>query len=494
MAKSIMIQGTMSNAGKSLIVTALCRIFRQDGYRCMPFKSQNMALNSYITENGLEIGRAQAVQAESAGIEPSVFMNPILLKPTDDKGSQVILNGKAIGNMSASEYFRRKREFIPHIMNAYNELAKKCDIVVIEGAGSPAELNLKSNDIVNMGIAKLTESPVLLAGDIDRGGIFAQLLGTLMLLEKSEQDIIKALIVNKFRGDKSIFSSGIDIIESRGGKPVAGVIPYIQCDIDDEDSLSERFENNEREIIDISVIRLPRISNFTDFSIFSQYKGVSVRYVSKPEELENPDMIIIPGTKSTLSDMKFLRESGLECRIKRLVSLGIPIFGICGGYQIMGNKISDPYNSECGGEISGMGLLDTETVFESEKTQIRTKGIFSGIEGIFSGLNNMKFSGYEIHLGKTESHEKAFLKSGDKLSGACKNNIYGCYIHGIFDSPEISGEIVRKLYQRKNLEYSAENKVSRSEYKNIQYDILAGEVRKNLDMELIYKIIHDGIN
>ncbi len=492
MARSIMIQGTMSNAGKSLIVTALCRIFTQDGFRCMPFKSQNMALNSYITESGLEIGKAQAVQAESACVKPNVFMNPILLKPTTDTGSQVILNGKPIGNMSASEYFKRKKEFIPDIMKAYHELEKKCDIIVIEGAGSPAELNLKSDDIVNMGIAKLTKSPVLLTGDIDRGGIFAQLLGTIMLLEKSEQNMIKALIVNKFRGDKSIFRDGVDILENKSGKPVAGVIPYIKCDIDDEDSLSERLENSISKIIDIAVIRLPKISNFTDFNIFSHYNGVSVRYISRPEDLKNPDLIIIPGTKSTIADMKFIRQSGLECRIKQLVFSGTPVFGICGGYQMMGKKISDPYNTECGGEISGMGLLDTETVFEPVKTQTRTNGTFSGTGGIFSGLNNLEFKGYEIHFGKTESHEKTFLKSGDKRFGAYKDNIYGCYVHGIFDSPEISGEIIRKLYQKKNLEYSVQNKISYSEYRNMQYNILADEVRENIDMNLIYRIISNG--
>lgn len=492
MAKSIMIQGTMSGAGKSLIVTALCRIFTQDGYKCMPFKSQNMALNSYITRNGLEMGRAQAMQAEACCTEPDVIMNPILLKPTTDIGSQIILNGKPIGNMSASEYFRRKKEFIPDIMKAYHELEKKCDIIVIEGAGSPAELNLKSDDIVNMGLAKLVKSPVLLVGDIDRGGVFAQLIGTVKLLEKSEQNMIKALIVNKFRGDKNIFQSGCDILEEKSGKPVAGVIPYINCDIDDEDSLSERFENNEKGIIDIAVIKLPRISNFTDFNVFSQYDGVSVRYVSKPENLKSPDFIIIPGTKSTISDMKFLRESGFECKIKKLVSSGIPIFGICGGFQMLGRKISDPYNTESGGEISGMGLLDTETVFYPEKTQTQTSGIISGIGGVFSVLNGLQFEGYEIHMGRTLSNEKAFLKSNGKTYGAYKNNIYGCYIHGIFDSPEISCGIVKKLYQLKNLEYNDTKKISRSEYKNMQYDILADEVRRNIDMNLIYKIISQG--
>lgn len=267
-AKAIMIQGTMSNAGKSLIAAALCRIFRQDGYSVAPFKSQNMALNSYITAEGLEMGRAQVMQAEAAGTEPSVLMNPILLKPTSDVGSQVIVNGEVVGNMRAMEYFRRKREFVPQIMNAFGQLSARHDIIVIEGAGSPAELNLKADDIVNMGMARLAKSPVLLVGDIDRGGVFAQLIGTVKLLEPSEQDMIKALIVNKFRGDRSIFRSGVEILEQRSGKPVAGVVPYVHCDIEDEDSLSAKLENRAAGLVDIAVIRLPRISNFTDLDVF----------------------------------------------------------------------------------------------------------------------------------------------------------------------------------------------------------------------------------
>ena len=377
MAKSIMIQGTMSNSGKSFLTAALCRIFRQDGYSAAPFKSQNMALNSFITADGLEMGRAQAMQAEAAGIEPSVLMNPILLKPVTDCGSQVIVNGEVRGNMKAADYFRHKKELIPDIMKAYDTLAAQYDIIVIEGAGSPAEINLKRDDIVNMGMAKLAGAPVLLAGDIDRGGVFAQLLGTLMLLEKDEQDIVKGLVVNKFRGDKSIFQSGVDILEERSGKPVVGVVPYINCDIEDEDSLSEKLENHSKGLIDIAVIRLPRISNFTDLDAFLQYEGVSVRYVSKASELSEPDMIIIPGTKSTISDMKWLRESGLEAAVKKCASRGMPVFGICGGYQMLGQKIIDSAGAEGGGTIDGMGLFNSRTDFLSEKKRCRTEGTFN---------------------------------------------------------------------------------------------------------------------
>lgn len=489
MSKSIMLQGTMSNVGKSLLVAALCRIFKQDGYSVAPFKSQNMALNSYITSDGGEMGRAQVMQAEAAGTEPLVLMNPILLKPTTDIGSQVIVNGKVYGNMKAMEYFKRKNEFIPDILKAYNTLKSQYDIVVIEGAGSAAEVNLKSGDIVNMGMAKLAKSPVLLVGDIDRGGVFAQLLGTLMLLDDDEREMVKGLLVNKFRGDKSIFQSGVDILENRGGKPVAGVIPYIYCDIEDEDSLGDKLENTQvKGVIDIAVVRLPRISNFTDFDVFSQYEGVSVRYVTKPSQLENPDMIIIPGTKSTISDMKWLCESGMESAVLKCAGRKIPIFAICGGYQMLGTHISDPFGSEGGGEIRGMGLLKCQTVFAKEKSRCQTNGHFLKVKGVFSELSDKKFYGYEIHMGQTVTEEQTLLSAG----GAYNENIYGCYIHGIFDSPEVSQTIVKALYKKKGLVYDG-NAVDRKAYKEKQYDILADEVRKNLDMKLIYRILNEGV-
>lgn len=489
MAKAIMIQGTMSNAGKSLFAAALCRIFMQDGYSVAPFKSQNMALNSYITADGLEMGRAQVMQAEAAGVEPSVLMNPILLKPTSDVGSQVIVNGEVVGNMRAMEYFRRKREFIPQIMTAYEKLSAAHDIIVIEGAGSPAELNLKADDIVNMGMARLAKAPVLLVGDIDRGGVFAQLIGTVKLLEPSEQDMIKALVVNKFRGDRSIFKSGTEILEQRSGKPVAGVVPYIHCDIEDEDSLSEKLENRTAGLVDIAVIRLPRISNFTDMDVFSQYSGVSVRYVTKPEQLGRPDLIILPGTKSTISDMKWLRQCGLESALKKEASAGTLIFGICGGYQMLGGVISDPECSEGGGEIRGLELLDAKTVFTSEKRRTRTSGKFGGVTGAFSFLSGAEFSGYEIHMGRTECGGEPLLEG---CGGAFSGNVCGCYIHGIFDGGEVSGRLVRELFRRKGLEYTG-GTVDRNAYKQSQYDLLAGSVRESVDMGLIYKILKEGL-
>ena len=376
MAKSIMIQGTMSNAGKSLLCAGLCRIFRQDGYRVAPFKSQNMALNSFITADGGEMGRAQVVQAEAAGIPPDVRMNPILLKPTTDVGSQVIVNGKVLGNIRAKDYYKRKLEFVPDIMEAYRSLEEEFDVIVLEGAGSPAEINLKQDDIVNMGMAKLADAPVLLVGDIDRGGVFAQLYGTVALLEPDERARIKGTIVNKFRGDVSILEPGIKQLEDLCGVPVAGVVPYLHVDIDDEDSLTERFHtSSQRKLIDVAVIRLPRISNFTDFSPFERYENVSLRYVGKTEDLKDPDLIILPGTKSTIADLLWLRQSGLEASILKAASGGVPVFGVCGGFQMLGKRIADPNGVEAAGvtEIAGMGLLDTETVFYGERCRPRPR-------------------------------------------------------------------------------------------------------------------------
>ena len=357
MAKAIMIQGTMSNAGKSLLAAGLCRIFKQDGYRVAPFKSQNMALNSFITNEGLEMGRAQVMQAEAAGVEPSVLMNPILLKPTNDTGSQVIVNGEVLANMSARDYFKYKKKLIPQIRKAYETLSEKFDIIVIEGAGSPAEINLKTDDIVNMGMAKMANAPVLLVGDIDRGGVFAQLVGTIMLLEEEEKNLVKGLIINKFRGDKTILDPGIKMLEEISGRQVVGVTPYMDIDVEDEDSLTERiYADKEVKQIDIAVIRLPRISNFTDFNVFESTEGVSVRYVQHVGQLKNPDMIILPGTKNTMRDLLWMRQSGMEAAVLKAKNRGCVIFGVCGGYQMLGMSISDPEHVEEGGCMKGMGL------------------------------------------------------------------------------------------------------------------------------------------
>ena len=482
-AKPIMIQGTMSNAGKSILCAALCRIFRQDGYRVAPFKSQNMALNSFITDEGLEMGRAQVVQAEAAGIKPSVLMNPVLLKPTTDVGSQVIVNGEVRGNMRAVDYFKYKKQLIPDIMRAYDTLAADNDIIVIEGAGSPAEINLKSDDIVNMGMAKMAKAPVLLVGDIDRGGVFAQLYGTVALLDENERKMVKATVINKFRGDVSILAPGLDMLFDLVKIPCAGVVPYIKLDIDDEDSLSERLTAGTRKEIDIAVISLPRISNFTDFSPFSRFSGVSLRYVKNLFELGAPDLIIIPGSKSTIEDLKWMRQNGLEAEIFKQSSRGVPVFGICGGLQMLGRKISDPDGTEGGGEISGLGLLDTETVFAKTKTRTQTEGIFTGVGGIFSELNELRYRGYEIHMGQS-GVDGAVLQKG---------NIYGSYIHGLFDENGIAECIVRALYDNRGLKFDENAVFDVHAYRESQYDKLAETVRSALDMELIYRILEEGI-
>lgn len=373
MAKSIMIQGTTSSAGKSFLTAALCRIFAQDGYRVAPFKSQNMALNSFITEEGLEMGRAQVMQAEAAGVKPSVRMNPILLKPTGDTGSQVIVNGEVRGNMTAREYFALKRSLFSDVMDAYHALAADYDILVIEGAGSPAEINLKQDDIVNMGMAARADAPVLLCGDIDRGGVFASLYGTVALLSPEERDRIRGLIINKFRGDQSILNPGLTELERLTGKPVVGVVPYLPLELDDEDSLTERFQRPaHRGLLDVAVIRLPRISNFTDLNPLSCVEQVSLRYVHSAGELGEPHLIILPGTKNTMEDLRWLRQCGLEAAICRHAARGGAVMGICGGYQMLGRSLRDPDGVEAGGQMRGMGLLDAETVFLAKKPEPRS--------------------------------------------------------------------------------------------------------------------------
>lgn len=478
-AKVIMVQGTMSNAGKSVLAAGLCRIFAKDGFKVAPFKSQNMALNSFVTKEGLEMGRAQVMQAECAGIEPLAIMNPILLKPTSDVGSQVILNGKVLGNMKAMEYFKRKPEFIPDIMAAYEQLSQMVDIIVVEGAGSPVEMNLKKDDIVNMGLAKLLDAPVLLVGDIDRGGVFAQLLGTLDLLDEDERDRVKGLVVNKFRGDARLFEDGIQILEERGKVKVVGVVPYINVNLEDEDSLSERFYVNRAKGFDIAVIRLPHISNFTDFDTFEQLSDVSVRYVSSVREFGNPNIIIIPGSKNTIEDLRWLKSSGLGDKVISEAGKSKVIFGICGGYQMLGRQISDPDNSECGGSEEGLNLLPVDTVLLNEKVRREFKGRVTGATVTYANLKGCPVEGYEIHMGKTEPYETITEFTSDG-TGYCKGNVYGSYVHGLFDKKEI----LTCITGRDNSEAS-----DYAAFKKTQYDLLADELRKSLDMDYIYKVM-----
>lgn len=502
MAKAIMVQGTMSNAGKSLLAAGLCRIFRLDGYKVAPFKSQNMALNSFITEEGLEMGRAQVMQAEAAGIAPSVRMNPILLKPTNDVGSQVIVNGEVLGTMSAREYFRYKKELVPDIMKAFTSLSEEYDIIVIEGAGSPAEINLKEDDIVNMGMAKLAKAPVLLVGDIDRGGVFAQLIGTVDLLEEDERAMVKGLIINKFRGDKTILDPGIQMLEERSGIPVVGVAPYLQIQVEDEDSLTERFERKQEVgVLDIAVIRVPRISNFTDFNPLESIPGVSLRYVQHPRELRQPDLIILPGTKNTMEDLLWMRENGMEASILKEASRGALIFGICGGYQMLGETLSDPYGVEAGGTVRGMGLIPMDTVFAKSKTRTRVAGTFGRISGDWSPLSGVELEGYEIHMGESVLKNGAVaatrirdaVSETEKAEGAVSGAVCGTYVHGVFDREEVVHGLLQALGQKKGVDVTEMKGMDFAAFKETQYDILAAELRKHLDMEKIYQILEEGI-
>lgn len=548
MARALMIQGTMSNVGKSLLVAGLCRVFKQDGYRVAPFKSQNMALNSYITEDGLEMGRAQVVQAEAAGIKPDVVMNPILLKPTTDMGSQVIVNGVPVGNMKAKEYLSYKKELLPKIQKAYESLAEQYDIIVIEGAGSPAEINLKADDIVNMGMARMAKAPVLLVGDIDRGGVFAQICGTVALLEPWERQMVKGLIVNKFRGDPSILEPGILRLEELCEISAVGVVPFMDVQIEDEDSLSRHLDPQSRLDaqsagpsplagqlqsagmsgmgVDIAVIRFPKIANFTDFNVFTLLDNVRLRYVSRASELGKPDLVILPGTKNTIADLLWMRQSGLEAAVLKLADQKIPIWGICGGHQMLGEWLEDPQGVEgqCGesvpdGCIRGMGLFPTRTVFAAEKTRAQVEGAFAQVEGIFQDLSGKPFTGYEIHMGRTWIDREmgaadtarffhgqleicrplSYLLECHSASkqmhqeGWGRGNVYGSYVHGLFDGEGIAETVVNALGREKGLPASKTGKLDYQAYKESQYERLAAGLRESLDMERIYQILEEGI-
>ncbi|MBQ7676746.1 MAG: cobyric acid synthase [Lachnospiraceae bacterium] len=527
---SIMIMGTMSDVGKSFLVAGLCRLFRQDGYRIAPFKSQNMALNSYVTPDGLEIGRAQAMQAEAAGIPCDARMNPILLKPTADHTSQVILNGKIHASMDAAEYYRKKRQFLPDILSAYHSLQNEYDIVVIEGAGSPAEINLRENDIVNMGLAEAVDAPVLLVGDIDRGGVFAQLLGTLLLLSEKERERVKGLVINRFRGDKGLLMPGLKELSERTNKRVYGVIPYMDIALDDEDSLSESLlVTKHHKPVDIAVIRLPHISNFTDFAPMARHPLLGVRYVSHAGQLGTPDAVILPGTKSTMDDLVWLKESALADAVAAMAEEGVPVIGICGGFQMLGKELYNPEHTE--GKMEGqqgLSLLPVTTVFTEDKVLRRSEMRME--KGIFSGLTAQ---GYEIHAARTYGRvglygdemdgqpaedssmapgwertgeavwDRDHYAAGSERSGAgettciyaAKGNVFGTYLHGFFDEAGIVERLAEYLagdQKAKAKEWHIPEDgslLSVTEFKERQYDALAGLLREHLDMEAVYRLI-----
>lgn len=491
----IMIQGTGSSVGKSIIVTALCRIFKQDGYSVAPFKSQNMSLNSYITLDGKEMGRAQVLQAYACGLEPEVYMNPILLKPTSDKKSQIILNGEVYGNVSALEYHNMKTKFGDMLKEHFSNLESKFDIVVMEGAGSPAEINLRDRDIVNMGMAEIADAPVVLVGDIDKGGVFASLAGTMLLLRDDERKRVRGTIINKFRGDIEILKPGLSMLEDIIKVPCMGVVPYFNLKLEDEDGAISFNSKCTAKPIDIAVIKLPHISNFTDFDAFKQEDDVSVRFVSYEDELGRPDILIIPGSKNTIDDLIKLRECGLEDSIKEYSKNGI-LIGICGGYQMMGTSIKDPYEVESSTLYTyGMGLLNVDTVLEKDKVTSRVKG-----ESKNCMDGNSEVYGYEIHMGSSKygKGSKSLFsinsKNGEKVSmedGAVndKNNIMGTYIHGVFDGINFRQYILNKVRKSKGM--CTRKSKNYENFRDKELDKLADIVRNNIDMDIIYDIVSE---
>ncbi len=500
MMKSIMLQGTGSNVGKSIVTAAICRILKQDGYAPVPFKAQNMALNSYVTRDGGEMGRAQVVQAEAAGLEPRVAMNPILLKPTGNSSSQVIVMGKPVATMKAGEYHSKfAEEAFSVVAGAIKELSASAGVLVVEGAGSPAEINLKASDIVNMRVARHLNAPVILITDIDRGGALASLVGTLALLDEEERALVKGFIINKFRGDLALLQPALDFLLEKTGVPVLGVLPYMEkMDIDDEDSVALEKQNEEKDYdLDIAVIRLPRISNFTDFTVLAAEDGTRVRYIKEPAQLGNPDLIILPGSKNTVEDLLFLKESGLEKTLVEKNKRGTPVIGICGGYQMLGQEVRDPEHTESELDgLPGIALLPVATTFLPDKLtrQVMAKACgnkFLGLDFSADGL-----TGYEIHMGRTEYLEDAdeafFLDRGDGINirdGAVRKDglVMGTYIHGIFDNDTFRHALLSALRAKKGI--ASAQGLDTKNRKEDAYDRLAQIVRSNLDMKQLYRII-----
>lgn len=490
--KNLMVVGTSSGAGKSITVTGLCRIFYKDGYKVAPFKSQNMALNSYITMDGHEMGRAQALQAMACEIPAGYYMNPILLKPTGDKKIQVIVNGKAVGNMGGLEYGEYKGSLKKDIKEAYSIVKNNFNIGVIEGAGSPVELNMKNDDIVNMGLAEMLDAPVILVADIDRGGVFASIYGTIQLMEPEEKKRVKGVIINKFRGSVEILRPGLKKIEDLTGVPILGVMPYFDLDIEDEDGVTDKFKkiNDKKGKINVSVIKLKHISNFTDIDALGVQEDVNINYVTSFHEIGEEDLIVIPGSKNTIDDLKDIKEKGIAQEIIKASRKGTPIIGICGGFQILGQKVLDPHGIESDiKELPGLGLLDTDTVMEKEKLTKQYDGILEKGEGYLEGLNNALIKGYEIHQGMTCGKEKNLTKD-ERLVIVSKDNIVGTYIHGIFDNKEVTDFILNKIRKEKGMNVK-NSQLTYDEYRLGELDKLEKIMRENIDIKSIYKILED---
>jgi adenosylcobyric acid synthase len=485
-----MVVGTSSGAGKSITVTALCRVLTKDGYKVSPFKSQNMALNSFVTKSGLEMGRAQVVQAYACMIEPEAYMNPILLKPTTDRKIQIIVNGKSIGNMSGIEYGKFKTSLKPEIMKSYDYIRENYDISILEGAGSPVEINIKGEDIANMKMAEMADSPVILVADIDRGGVFASIYGTIMLMSEKERARVKGVIINKFRGDINILKSGLEEIEKLTGVPVIGVMPYTNVDIEDEDSVTERFKRlQKKKGINISVIKLKHISNFTDIDALRMVEDINIKYINSVDEMGEEDIIIIPGTKNTIDDLKKLKDNGIATEIIKASKNGKVIIGICGGFQMLGEKIKDPYGIESEiKEIPGLGLLELETVMEKEKNTTQYEGKLSNCTGLLEGLEGEEIKGYEIHQGVTFGNESK-VNDEDRIVTVVKGeNIFATYLHGIFENEKITRNILNKVRAKKGIELQMKG-ITFDEYREQQLDKLEKIFRENVDIDKIYEIL-----
>ena len=495
--KSIMFLGTASSVGKSTLAAALCRVLKNKGFNVAPFKALNISLNSYVTRDGLEMGRAQVVQAEACKIEPNVLMNPVLLKPSGGN-TQVIVEGEVYCNIKSSKYKELNKKLKTRVKTAYEKLQKNYDVIVLEGSGSCAEINLQNTDIANMSMANISDSPVILVADIDRGGVFASVVGTLQLLSENDRNRVKGVIINKFRGNKQSFEEGIKQLEEIIKIPVLGVMPYEQFDIEDEDSVTEKIKNEEQEgKLDIAVIRLPHMSNFTDFSMLDRISGVNVRYVSGPEKLKNPDIIIIPGTKNTIEDLRAIKENKLFNKIKEVKESGVPILGICGGYQMLGTVVLDKLGVE--GHISqeeGFGFLDIKTRFNEAKITKQTDAnILCDLKDIRSIEGNI-VTGYEIHNGISKIGKKAipFIKDTDGLIiGVCneEKTIAGTYLHGIFDCEDFINSFVRGLKTSNDISISEDKLLEKvSEYKEREYDRLAKIFEENIDINKIEDILN----
>jgi len=499
-AKVVMVQGTASSVGKSILVTALCRILRQDGHRVAPFKAQNMALNSYVSADGGELGRSQAVQAEAAGAEMTVHMNPVLLKPEADARCQVVLLGRPFKTLSAGEYYDFKDQLWPVVLDSLARLREEYDVVVIEGAGSPAEVNLKGNDIVNMRVARAAGAPVLLVADIDRGGVFASLVGTMELLEPVERLLVKAFVINKFRGDVELLKPGLDFLRERTGVPVAGVIPYIHhLGIADEDSVSlegREWRAQRAGKIIVALVDLPHIANFDDFDPLRAEPEVELRLVKQASELQGADLIILPGSKTTVGDLQYLRSSGLADSITAASKRGVPILGICGGYQMLGLRLADPMGLESAqGEVRGLGLLPVETTFAPEKSTQRVRGRVLPSPGLLSLAAGEEVEGYEIHMGQSLVGGQAVLSLSERNGGSettvdgavsADGLVVGTYVHGFFDRHGLRRRLLAWLAERKGETLGAgEPAFDRQQ----AYDRLAEVVRGSLDMRLIYQLV-----